>query len=98
MFREYGRSVKKIIDDVCKLPDGDTKTEAAQAIITMMGLVGGMSLRDDVSYHKLWDHLMLLSEFKLESAWPFEREELEHLKARQNAGSEQQKERSLKLE
>ncbi len=88
MFREYGRSVKKIIDDVCKLPDGDTKINAARSIITMMGLVSGLSLRDDVSYHKLWDHLMLLSDFNLECAWPFEQSELEHLKDRQHDGNE----------
>lgn len=82
MFREYGRSVKKIVDDVCNLPEGETKKNAARAVITMMGMVGGMSLRDDVSYHKLWDHLMLMSDFRLAEAWPFPAEELESLKAR----------------
>lgn len=82
MFREYGRSVKKIIENVCNLPEGETRKDAAQAIITMMGLVSGMSLRDDVSYHKLWDHLMLMSDFKLADAWPFEATELENLKER----------------
>lgn len=93
MFREYGRSVKKIIDDVCELPDGDTKKEASQAIITMMGLVSGLSLRDDVSYHKLWDHLMLMSDFKLASAWPFEAKELETLKERNSGEKQEERER-----
>ena len=93
MFREYGRTVKKLIDDVCKAPEGETKNEAAKAIVTVMGLVSGLSLRDDVSYHKLWDHLMVMSEFKLESAWPFGQDELALLKERQNGGETAKAER-----
>ena len=93
MFREYGRTVKKLIDDVCKAPEGETKNDAAKAIVTVMGLVSGLSLRDDVSYHKLWDHLMIMSEFKLENAWPFGQDELTLLKERQNGGEAAKAER-----
>lgn len=93
MFREYGRSVKKIVDDVCNLPEGETKNNAARAVITMMGMVGGLSLRDDVSYHKLWDHLMLMSDFRLAEAWPFPTEELESLKARHSVDESETRER-----
>ena len=92
-FREYGRSVKKIIENVCSLPEGNTKTEAAQGIVTMMALVSGVSLRDDVSYHKLWDHLMVMSDFQLKSAWPFDAEELEALENRQKEQQDDKKER-----
>lgn len=92
-FREYGRSVGKIIENVCELPEGETKNEATQGIITVMALVSGMSLRDDVSYHKLWDHLMVMSDFKLRGAWPFGDEELEKLMSRENEAEKEKKER-----
>lgn len=81
-FREYGRTVKKMIDKVCEVEEGDARNEATRALVSVMGLVGGMSIRDEVSLHKLWDHLMVLSEFRLASAWPYSQEELEHLKQR----------------
>ncbi len=81
-FREYGRSVKKMIDYVCTVDEGETRNEATRALVAVMGQISGMSLRDDVSYHKLWDHLMILSDFRLASAWPFSSEELETLKTR----------------
>lgn len=81
-YREYGRSIKKIIENICNYPDGEEKNVAARAIVYAMAQVSGMSVKDDVSYHKLWDHLMILSEFKLEKAWPFQPEELTALKER----------------
>ncbi|MBO7488871.1 MAG: DUF4290 domain-containing protein [Bacteroidales bacterium] len=93
MFREYGRTIKKIIDNVCETPEGEERNEAARAIVTAMAQVGGLSLRDDVVYHKLWDHLMIMSDFRLESAWPFGQEELEQLKERNNTTGEVKRER-----
>ncbi len=81
-YREYGRSVLKMIDYVSNLEEGEKKDEAIKALVTIMGLVSGMSVKDSVSYHKLWDHLLILSEFRLDSAWPFSVEELEELKSR----------------
>lgn len=93
MFREYGRTIKKIIDNVCATPESEERKEAARAIVTSMAQVSGVSLRDDVAYHKLWDHLMILSDFQLESAWPFEQAELEQLKVRHSGESSVKAER-----
>ena len=87
-YREYGRTVSKIIDKVCSQPDGDEKDEATNAIIYVMAQVSGVSVRDDVSLHKLWNHLMILSNFRLEHAWPFTLEELEALKERAASSEE----------
>lgn len=93
MFREYGRTIKKIIDNVCATPESEERKEAACAIVTSMAQVSGVSLRDDVAYHKLWDHLMILSDFQLESAWPFEQTELDQLKERHSGESNLKAER-----
>ena len=81
-YREYGRMVKKIIDQVCDVEEGEPRNEATRALVAVMGQVSGLSLRDEVSLHKLWDHLMILSEFRLASAWPYSQEELESLRQR----------------
>ncbi len=81
-YREYGRTVKKMIDKVCEVEEGEARNEATRALVSVMGQVSGMSLRDEVSLHKLWDHLMILSDFRLSSAWPYPQEELEQLKQR----------------
>lgn len=82
MFREYGRSIEKLIQNVSLMPDGENKDEAAKAIVYSMSIVSGLSIKDDLSYHKLWDHLMVMSSFRLENSWPFSQEDLEKLKQR----------------
>lgn len=71
-----------MIDYVCDVEDGEKKKTASRALVAVMAQISGMSLRDEVSLHKLWDHLMIMSSFRLESAWPFTAEELEKLKSR----------------
>lgn len=82
MYREYGRSIEKLIENVCKMPDGESKDEAAKAVVYSMSIVSGVSLKDDLSYHKLWDHLMIMSSFRLEKSWPYSTEDLDKLKER----------------
>lgn len=81
-FREYGRTIEKIVEQICGLPDGEKKTEAAKAIVYAMSQVSGVSVKDDAGYRKMWDHLMCMSSFRLECAWTFTAEELEDLKRR----------------
>lgn len=81
-FREYGRNIDKMIESVCMAEDGEKKNEAARALVGVMSQISGLSLKDEVSLHKLWDHLMLISSFRLESAWPYSTEELSKLKER----------------
>jgi hypothetical protein len=82
MYREYGRSIEKLVQNVCLMPDDEKKNEAAKAIVYSMSIISGTSIKDDLSYHKLWDHLMILSSFRLESSWPYSTEELDKLKER----------------
>lgn len=88
MYREYGRSIEKLIDKVCKMPDGESKDEAAKAVVYSMSIVSGVSVKDDLSYHKLWDHLMIMSSFRLEKSWPYSDEELNKLKDRSSSEDE----------
>jgi len=69
---EYGRHIQKMVDHAGKIKDKDERNRCAQAIITVMGQLNP-HLRDVADFkHKLWDHLFIMSNFKLEVDSPYE--------------------------
>lgn len=92
-YREYGRNIKKMIDYVCTIEEPERRGKAVRMVIAMMAQVSGMSLREEVSLRKVWDHLMVMSMFKLEDQWPFEQKDLDELKASLNANDRRPKQR-----
>lgn len=77
---EYGRSVQNMVDHALTIEDREERQRCANTIVNIMG---GMFpyLRDVPDFkHKLWDHLAVMSDFKLDIDYPFEvvkKEELE---------------------
>lgn len=69
---EYGRNIQKMIDHAISLEDREERTKAAHTIIKVMGNMNP-SLRENRDFkHKLWDHLHMMAEFKLEIDSPFD--------------------------
>jgi len=69
---EYGRNVQNMISHAMKIEDRSERNRAAQAIIEVMGQLNP-HLRDvDDFRHKLWTHLFLMSDFKLDVDSPYE--------------------------
>ena len=69
---EYGRSVQNMVDHALTIEDRAERQRCANAIINIMG---GMfpHLRDVPDFkHKLWDHLAIMADFKLDIDYPFE--------------------------
>jgi hypothetical protein len=68
---EYGRNVQKMIDFACTIEDKEERNKVAGAIISVMGQLNP-HLRDITDFnHKLWAHLFIMSEFKLEVDSPY---------------------------
>lgn len=68
---EYGRVIHQMVEYCCTIEDRETRTKAANAIIELMGNMNP-HLRDVPDFkHKLWDHLALMSDFKLDIDWPY---------------------------
>ncbi|MPM21242.1 hypothetical protein SDC9_67686 [bioreactor metagenome] len=68
---EYGRYVRQMVDFIKTMPDKTTRTKAANAIVHAMMTVQTGS-RDMTDYkRKLWDHLMLISNFELDVDSPY---------------------------
>ncbi len=68
---EYGRNVQKMIEAAVKEQDREQRNKLARVIIKVMGQINP-HLRDIADFnHKLWDHLFIISEFKLDVESPY---------------------------
>ena len=76
---EYGRHVQKMISHAVAISDKAEQQKCVDAIITFMGQMNP-HLRDVKEFtHKLWDHLHIMSDFKLDIESPYEKPEIEKL-------------------
>lgn len=72
LLPEYGRNVQKMIAHAMEIENKDERNRAARAIIEVMGQLNP-HLRDvDDFRHKLWTHLFIMSDFKLDVDSPYE--------------------------
>ncbi|HJN64077.1 MAG: DUF4290 domain-containing protein [Flavobacteriales bacterium] len=79
---EYGRHVQKMIAHATNLKDKTKQQKCVNAIIAFMGQ-RNTHLRDIKDFtHKLWDHLFIMSDFKIDVPSPYPKPEREKLAAR----------------
>ncbi|HLC82535.1 MAG TPA: DUF4290 domain-containing protein [Bacteroidia bacterium] len=68
---EYGRNIQKMIDFAMTVKDREERNKVARAIIDVMGQLNP-HLRDVTDFkHKLWDHIFIISDFKLDVDSPY---------------------------
>ena len=68
---EYGRNIQKMVEHAINTPDRAERNKIANAIISVMGQLNP-HLRDIADFkHKLWDHLFIISDFKLDVDSPY---------------------------
>ena len=68
---EYGRNIQQMVDHLSIVEDRDERNRLAKVLI---GIMGNMNphLRDINDFkHKLWDHLFIMSDFKLDIDSPY---------------------------
>lgn len=69
---EYGREIQCMVDYAVGLPEKDERTRCAKAIVEIMKRMVPRD-RGNADYEqKMWDHLALMSDFKLDIDWPFD--------------------------
>ena len=79
---EYGRHVQKMINHATTLSDKVEQQKCVDAIIAFMGQMNP-HLRDVKEFtHKLWDHLHIMSDFKLDIESPYAKPEIAKLEER----------------
>jgi hypothetical protein len=68
---EYGRNIQQMVNHLLEVEDRDERNKMAKAIIAVMGNMNP-HLRDINDFkHKLWDHLHIMSDFKLDIDSPY---------------------------
>lgn len=76
---EYGRNVQRMVEYLMTIEDKEKRNHQANAVIEVMGNLNP-HLRDVPHFkHKLWDHLFIMSDFKLDVDTPYEKPEAEEL-------------------
>ncbi len=68
---EYGRNIQNMVDYLFTIDDKEKRNRSAQTVIDVMGNLYPY-LRDVAEFkHKLWDHLAIMSDFKLDIDYPY---------------------------
>src|SRR5690606_8741880 len=71
ILAEYGRNVQNMVDYICTLETREERNQHAQVVIDLMGFLNP-HLRDVADFkHKLWDHLHIISNFKIDVDSPY---------------------------
>ena len=69
---EYGRHIQQMVDSLLLIEDKQERTRQAKAVIAVMGNLNP-TLRDTEDFkHKLWDHLFIMSDFRLDVDSPYQ--------------------------
>jgi hypothetical protein len=69
---EYGRHIQQMVDSLLLIEDRQERTRQAKAVIAVMGNLNP-TLRDTEDFkHKLWDHLFIMSDFRLDVDSPYQ--------------------------
>lgn len=68
---EYGRHVQKIIENCMAIEDAEKRNQMAREIIELMGQLNPALRNVEDFRHKLWDHLFIISDFKLDADSPY---------------------------
>jgi hypothetical protein len=69
---EYGREIQNMVDYAVALPDKAERQKCAETIIEIMERMFPQN-HDNADYiQKLWDHLAIMSDFKLDIDYPFD--------------------------
>lgn len=84
LLPEYGRNIQKMVDYIVSIEDREERNKAAHTIINIMGNLNP-HLRDVGDFkHKLWDHLAIISDFKVDIDSPYELPTKEKLEGKPN--------------
>ena len=79
---EYGRNIQKLVDFCLTRADRQERTDCAFAIVKSMANLFP-ELKSNGQYsHKLWDHLAIMSDFRLDIDYPVEVVQQENLTSR----------------
>ncbi|MBX2985854.1 MAG: DUF4290 domain-containing protein [Bacteroidia bacterium] len=72
VISEYGRIVHDYVELICAEPDRNKRTRMAHGLISIMENLKPQVKEQEDYKHKLWDHLYIISNFRLDVDSPFQ--------------------------
>jgi hypothetical protein len=81
-MREYGRHVQKMVEYILTIEDKDKRQRQAESVIELMAILTPQLKTLEDYRHKLWDHLFVISDFKLDVVSPYGKPERTTYKAK----------------
>ena len=69
---EYGRNIQQMVDHCLTIADREERTRCAYTIVKAMATLLPEPRDTEESKRKLWDHLAIMADFKLDIDWPYE--------------------------
>jgi len=71
VLREYGRHIQYLVEYACTIEDDTARNKMVQDIIELMGIINPTLRNVEDFRHKLWDHIFMISDFKLKAESPY---------------------------
>lgn len=69
---EYGREIQNMVDYCVTIPDRKARQRCAESIIAIMDNMTAANRQNVDHKRKLWDHLAIMADFKLDIDYPFD--------------------------
>lgn len=69
---EYGRNIQNMVDYCCEIPDREERTACAYGIVEVMRTLFPQNIGENGSLDTFWDHLNIMSGFRLDIDFPVE--------------------------
>ena len=69
---EYGREIQNMVDHAVGLPTKEERQRCAQTIVNIMERMYSKTLDTADNKRKLWDHMAIMSDFKLDIDYPYD--------------------------
>ncbi|MGB0522213.1 MAG: DUF4290 domain-containing protein [Flammeovirgaceae bacterium] len=71
VLKEYGRNVQKLVEYISSLESKEERTAYAHALISLMKALNPSVKENSDNPQRIWDHLYVMSNFKLDIDGPF---------------------------
>ncbi|MBX9852458.1 MAG: DUF4290 domain-containing protein [Cytophagaceae bacterium] len=75
ILKEYGRNIQNIVNYIMKIEDREKRSQYAKTLIELMKQINPAMRDAQDMHHKLWDHLYIMSNFKLDVDSPYPKPE-----------------------
>lgn len=72
IISEYGRNIEIMINHLMEIEDRKKRTDAANFIVSVMAQMNPQVKESNDYIHKLWDHMYIISDFKLDVDSPYD--------------------------